>query len=194
MYVRLYTLLAAVFLASVLVPSGLRAQEAGLFSSPKGVGGVVRLPEKDNVFHSAKFYVDIYGVVTSRCSYPGYKLNVSRQYIFNRLQREGYTMTFYAGPGVCAGYVRDHDKGRGIDFTSLMSDNQGLMFALSEEAGCRFDFGGSVALDLSLTAEAGIHIRRNEREQNYAATYVSIYNNGLMQALYPQLTILFKIK
>ena len=194
MYVKLYTLLAAVSLAFAVFPSCLGAQEAGLFSSPKGVGGVFRLPVQDNVFHSASFYVDIYGVVTSRCSYPGYKLNVSRQYIFNRLQRDGYIMTFYAGPGLCAGYVRDHDKGRGIDLVSLMSDNQGLMFGLSGEGGCTFDFGGAVALDLSLTAEAGIHVRQNEREQNYPATYVSIYNNGLLQALYPQFTILFKLK
>ena len=194
MYGKLYTTLAAFTIAFALFPSGLRAQEAGLFSSPKGVGAVFRLPERDNVFHSATFYVDIYGVVTSRCSYPGYKLNISRQYIFSRLQRNGYSMTLYAGPGVSAGYVRDHDKGRGFDLVSLMSDNQGLMFALSGDAGCRFDFGGSVALDLSLTAEAGVHVRPNEREQSYQATYLSIYNNGLLQALYPQFTILFKIR
>ena len=182
MYGKLYTILAALFVAFALQPSSLRAQEAGLFSSPKGVGAVFT------------FYVDVYGVITSRCSYPGYKLNLSRQYVFKRFQRDGYNMTLYAGPGISAGFVRDHDKRRGIDFSSLMSDNQGLMFALSGDAGCRFDFDGRVALDLSFTAEAGVHVRRNEREQNYPATYLSVYNNGLMQVLYPQLTILFKIK
>ncbi len=194
MYGKLYTILAALLVAFALQPSSLRAQEAGLFSSPKGVGAVFRLPQKDNVFHSATFYVDVYGVITSRCSYPGYKLNLSRQYVFKRFQRDGYSMTLYAGPGISAGFVRDHDKRRGIDFSSLMSDNQGLMFALSGDAGCRFDFDGRVALDLSFTAEAGVHVRRNEREQNYPATYLSVYNNGLMQVLYPQLTILFNIK
>ena len=60
--------------------------------------------------------------------------------------------------------------------------------------GCRFDFGGRVALDLSFATDAGLHIRRNEKEQKYMATSLSIYNNGLIQSFYPQLTILFKLK
>lgn len=170
------------------------AQEVGLFNSPKGIGAAARYYDSPDAFVSAHFYVDIYGVVTSRCSYPGYKLNVSRQYVFARIPRNGYSMTFYAGPGVTAGFVRDHDKGRGWDLVSLTSDNQGWILAVSGDAGCRFDFGGAVALDLSLMAEAGAHFRRTENEDAYTAVSTSIYNNGILQALYPQLTILFKLK
>lgn len=173
---------------------GARAQEVGVFNSLKGIGAAARFYDSPDAFVSAHFYVDIYGVVTSRCSYPGYKMNVSRQYVFARIPRNGYTMEFYAGPGLTAGYVRDHDKGRGWDLTSLTSDNQGWMVGISGDAGCRFDFGGAVALDLSLMAEAGAHFRRTENENTYNAVSSSIYNNGILQALYPQLTILFRLK
>lgn len=170
------------------------AQEFGLFNSPKGIGASVHLPEKDGIFHTANAYVDIYGVATSRCSYPGYKMNVSRQYVCRRFQKEGYSVSFYAGPGISFGYVRDHDKGRGFDLTSLMADNEGFALAVSGDAGFLFDFGSNVFLDLSWTAEAGIHLRRNETEKSYKAASLSLYNNGLIQAIYPQLTVLFRFK
>lgn len=193
MQLKPYTVLAAVLLACCFSPvSG--AQDAGLFNSPKGLGACLYLPEKDGIFHTVTAYVDLYGIPSSRCLYPGFKANVSRQYSLKSWAKDGYSISMYAGPGVSAGYVRDHDKGRGIDLSTLISDNPGVAFAVSGDIGWRFDFGGFVALDLSFTAEAGVHVRRNEKEKGYAATSLSIYNNGLMQALYPQLIILFKFR
>ena len=130
---------------------------------------------------------------TSRCSYPGIRFSVSRQYVLSRRVNGDVSMTFYAGPGVTVGYVRDHDKGRGIDFVSLFGNTEGFALAISGDGGCRFDFDGPVSLDLSFTADLGIHIRRNEMEWSYFSPNVSIFNNGLIQALYPQLTILFRL-
>lgn len=192
MYRRIHT--AFVFVILSLMPLHLQGQESvGLFSSVKGIGATVRTRESGGVFHSATAFIDIYGVPTSRCSNPGMRFNVSRQYIIGRASRGDVAMTFYAGPGVTAGYVRDHDKGRGIDFTSLMSDNDGFMAALSADTGCRFDFGGQVSLDLSFAGELGVHVRRNEREHGYFATSLSVYNNGWMQLLYPQIIFLFRL-
>ncbi len=186
LFVALYLFLAPAVIAG--------AQEFGLYNSLKGIGASVRLPEKDGIFHTVNAYVDIYGVATSRCSYPGYKMNVSRQYVCRRFQRDGYSVAFYAGPGISLGYVRDHDKGRGFDLTSLMADNEGFALAVSGDAGFFFDFGRNVFLDLSWTAEAGIHLRRNESERSYKASSLSLYNNGFLQAIYPQLTILFRFR
>ena len=193
MYGKLH--IALLVLSLSLVPIQLGAQESlGLFSSIKGVGATVRFPENNGVFHTVTSFIDIYGVATSRCSNPGIRFNVSRMYVFHRMDRGDVQLTFYAGPGASAGYVRDHDKGRGIDLKSLMADNDGFMAALSAGAGCRFDFSGKVALDLSLSGDLGIHIRRNERENGYFATSLSVFNNGWMQLPYPQLTILFKLR
>lgn len=193
MYRRIHTALILIILS--LMPLHLQGQESvGLFSSVKGIGATVRLPESGGVFHTATGFVDIYGVATSRCSNPGLRFNVSRQYVIGRTTKGDVGMTFYAGPGISAGFVRDHDKGRGIDLTSLMADNEGVMAALSADAGCRFDFGGLVALDLSFAGDLGVHIRQNEWEHGYFATSLSIYNNGWMQLLYPQITILFRLR
>ncbi|MBQ9462933.1 MAG: hypothetical protein IJU68_04675 [Bacteroidales bacterium] len=169
------------------------AQEAGIFNSIKGFGAYFSLAEKNGVFHSATAFVDIYGVATSRCSFPGYKFNVSRQYIIREFDKSPVHMRLYAGPGISLGMVHDHDKGRGIDFTSLISDNTGFMLAVSGDIGCRFDFGSRVALDLSFMAEGGFHLREYEKEKSYSAASLSFYNNGILQDIYPQLTILFRL-
>jgi len=187
LYIPLLTLL----LAALCQPAA--AQELGVYNSIKGIGAQYRSGEKAGVFHSATAFVDIYGVPTSRCRYPGYRFNVTRQYMLRSIEGDKCVFSFYAGPGISFGLVRDHDKGRGFDLTSLIADNPGVMLALSGGAGCRFDFGRRVALDLSFTAEAGVHMRENEDEKSYSATSLSIYNNGLLQAIYPQLTILFKL-
>ena len=189
---KLHTVLLVFLLSLLAFPS--RAQESvGLYNSFKGFGATVRFPEKDGVFHTVLAYIDIYGVPTSRCSNPGIRFNASRQYVFARKERGDVHMTFYAGPGVTAGYVRDHDKGRGFDLVSLFGNTEGIAIALSGDAGCRFDFPGPVSLDLSFTADLGIHMRRNELEWGYFAPSVSIFNNGIFHALYPQLTILFRL-
>ena len=168
-------------------------ESIGLFNSIKGIGAAVRLPEKDGIFHSAYGFIDVYGVATGRCSYPGFRLNVSRNYVISRSDKADYSMCWYAGPGITAGYIRDHDKGRGIDLVTLFGNNEGLALALSGTGGLRFDFHGPFSLDLSFTADLGIHIRRYEHESGYFAPSVSIFNNGFLQALYPQLTILYRL-
>ena len=178
-------------LAALCIPAW--AQEAGFFNSPKGFGAQWRFPVHEGVFHSATAFADIYGIPTSRCSSPGFRFNFSRQYVFKELESDGVKFMLYAGPGISAGVVRDHDKGRGLDLTSLIGENPGFMLAISGDAGCRFDFGKRVALDLSFAADAGIHVRRNEKEGDYFATSVSIYNNGLIQIIYPQITVLFRL-
>jgi len=189
---HLHIALLVAFLS--LFSLSIRAQESlGLFNSLKGFGAAARFQERDGIFHSAYAYIDIYGVATGRCSNPGIRFNVSRQYVLGRKDLGDVDLTFYAGPGITAGYVRDHDKGRGVDLESLMADNDGIMAALSADAGCRFDFNGRVALDLSLEGDLGVHIRRNEKEEGYFAPSLSIFNNGWMQVLYPQFTILFKL-
>lgn len=185
-------LLVLNFLLACCIPAA--AQEFGVFNSPKGIGAQLRFPRSGGVFHSATAIVDIYGVPTSRCKDPGYRFNFSRLYVLNTLEKKNCTLLFYAGPGLSLGYVRDHDKGRFIDMKSLISEYPGFMFAVSAGAGCRFDFGRTVALDLSFALDAGFHIRQNEKEKTYVASSLSIYNNGLWQAFYPQLTILFKLK
>ena len=128
---KLHIVLLVFFLSFLALPSG--AQESvGLFNSPKGFGAQVRFPENDGIFHSALVFVDIYGVPTSRCSNPGIRVNASRNYILSRRQKGEIGMSFYAGPGVTLGYLRDHDKGRGIDMESLFGKPSPLTKRLAE--------------------------------------------------------------
>lgn len=86
--------------------------------------------------------------------------------------------------------MRDAEIGKyeGTEFT--LTRNPGFMAALSGTGGCHFDFNRNIALDLSFTAELGIHVRRDEKVNSMDLNF---YRNGLLQALYPQLSILFHL-
>lgn len=187
----LLKLLAFGLISALTVNAG--AQEAGFYNSPKGFGAQLRMPVSDGVSHCATAMVDIYGIPTSRCSSPGLRFNFSRMYEFSRIETPEVVYSFHAGPGISAGYVRDHVKGRGFDLTSLISENPGFMLALSGDIGCRFDFGGRISLNLSFLADIGFHVRRDEAGNSNAAN-LSVYNNGLIQTFYPQLTFLYRLK
>lgn len=139
-------------------------------------------------FENIALYAEIYGIPTGRCSSPGVKLCYSHNVILKRMEFETARLSFYAGPGVSAGYLRDAEIGKyeGTDFT--LTRNPGFMAALSGTGGCHFNFCRNIALDLSFTAEIGIHVRRDEKVHSLNLNF---YRNGLLQALYPQLSILF---
>lgn len=160
---------------------------AGVFNSIKGVGATVRFPSGME-FGNISLYAEIYGIPTGRCSTPGVKLCYSHNIILKGMEFETARLSFYAGPGVSVGYMRDAEIGKyeGTDFT--LARNSGFMAALSGTGGCLFNFSRNIALDLSFTAELGIHVRRDEKVHSLNMNF---YRNGLLQALYPQLSILF---
>lgn len=167
----------------------LNAQPAslGVFNSLKGIGATVEIPRGENEFMSFVAFTEIYGIPTGRCDKPGVKARFSHNFIFKTFEQEATIFMLYAGPGVTAGYMRDFEVGRRIDKTLTLTHNPGLMAALCGSIGCRFSFESRIALDLSFTADLGIHARKDEALHNID---VRMYRNGLMQAFYPELSIL----
>lgn len=159
----------------------------GVYNSLKGIGAEVEIPNGGNEFTSLVAFAEIYGIPTGRCDKPGVKVRFSHNYVFKTFEEESTVFMLYAGPGVSAGYMRDFEVGRRIDKTLTLTRNPGVMAALSGSFGCRFSFESRIALDLSFTADLGIHARRDEELHNID---VRMYRNGLMQSFYPELSIL----
>lgn len=163
---------------------------AGIFNSLKGIGATVELPHGTDEFTSLSAFVEIFGIPTGRCDKPGGKFNFSHNFIFRKYDNDATLFELYAGPGLSAGYMRDFEVGKRVDTILKLTDTPGLMAALSGRAGCRFSFEKRIALNLSFTAEFGIHARRDRNVNNIN---VRMYHNGLLQCLYPELSILVQL-
>ena len=182
-----HTLLAA-FSALLFFAAVASAQEvsAGVYNSVRGIGASVSIPSGEFDASSLTLFADIYGIPSGRTKIPGVKFNYTRQFVFRTIEYENTLFSFYAGPGVSAGYVFDHENGAFSDYDKPLLMNQGFMAALSGSAGCLFTFSRRVVLDLFWTVEGGIHIRRDETLGNID---LRLYRNGLTQAWMPQLAI-----
>ena len=159
----------------------------GAFNSPKGFGAVLEFVSGKNETNVFSAYADMYGIFEGRCAAPGFKINYTRCKSLKDIELNGVNCKLYAGPGFTTGYARQYEPYYN-DYRKYLSRNYGVIACLSGTAGCRFDFGSSISLDLSWTVEAGVHMRLDENSREFK---LGLYKNGLISALYPQLTIYF---
>lgn len=178
----------AAALAAVLLSAAPAAgRSVSLYNSLKGFGGTLLLPSKtdDTQVLALTFYADTYGVLAGKYVKPGAKFNISR---FGTVG-SGDRLTFFAGPGFSAGYVRDFDR-EDFDFDAKNASVHGPMAALSATAGIRLAFDRAVSLGFSLTAEAGILVHK---DADTSAKILAAYKNGLMRTVYPELSIILAL-
>ena len=156
---------------------------SGFFSSPKGFGLSLQTPSGDS-FDSFTIHVDMYGLFSSRTDIPGVKVCYTRNRILKTYERDGRRVETYLGLGCAAGYVHDFEKG-----DSALRRHPGASIALAGVIGSRMVFKNvPVCLDFSFRGEAGVHIRTDEELGNSS---LSLYVNGLIQTLSPQVSILY---
>lgn len=185
---------AAVLIAALLLNVPASAQNSfpgglGMYNSFKGFGLMYSIPSNNNVTDNFLLRCDNFGVISGRCSTPGILFQFSRGVTFRSYERDGVGYHLYAGAGVSAGYVKDFQKGYLSDPDKPLNHNMGAMIGVTGTFGCYFSFEGGIDLIAGWSATAGMHIRENE---NYGTLSMSGYLNGLLTALYPELTILYK--
>lgn len=165
--------------------------DAGVFSSFKGFGVSARFFRPDSgEFDSINIYADTYGILSGRSSQPGVFTNYCHNYIFNEINRADYLFRMYAGAGVGFGYVHDYEPGFFDTKDVPLRNSMAFATTLACSLGLYFDFTAlPLSLDLSLTANPGLFIGRNQTNGN---TTVALYKNGLIHIPYPQLSILYR--
>ena len=190
MYPNRFLKTALAVLAIVLPYSFLNAQEcvrAGLFSSPKGLGVRALVPRGDGRSTTLTIYADQTGIIRGLTTAPGIKFNCSGERTLGAADIGDGRISLFAGPGISLGYAQDYEKGYFVGNTRL-EKNPGMLLAASGNIGCLADFGGRLSLMLSFTAEAGIHLRSDERHPQKSLTF---YKNGFFQTFYPEAVILY---
>jgi len=179
-------MLSAFAALSISIAAG--AQAVGIFNSGRGFGLAAQEYDKDGAaFSSFVLYADIYGLPLGRTEHPGIKGNFSRNLFIDDVKVDKAKLSFYAGPGITAGYVQDGE--RSVISHEHLANNPGLVFALSGSAGCLFTFDRHLSLDLSFQLEVGFHIRKDEYMDQKDLT---LYSNGVSRAWIPQLLILYR--
>lgn len=184
-------LLISALLCLALFGAPARAQKGsvslGFINSPRGFGlsSSIAAPEGKN-FSSVFVYADIYGVPTGRCDEPGVKAAFIRNLCITDFDLRDASVELFAGPGVCAGFVKDYEPGYALGITR----NHGLCAALAGDIGLRVSFPRGVRLDLFFEADLGFHMRRHE---DAAVNNLAVYKNGLIQSFWPSLSILFDL-
>lgn len=176
----------------LLLQSGwAKAQERaqyGLFSSPSGFGARIYIPQTEsNGFRRFTLYADCFGLFSGSTRSPGIKADYSNNRYLATMSAGNTSIRAFAGPGFSLGYVADYEKG--FLSSHKISKNKGFEAALCGTGGIIADFPGNLSIAVDLTVEAGIHIRKDE-EKNSAN--LSLYKNGLIGSLYPQLTVIWK--
>lgn len=150
----------------------------------------MELPGGGDEFNAFTVFVEVFGIPTGRTGEPGVKFNYSHNFNMKLIERNSTKFSFYAGPGVSCGYLKDFEVGSRIGDNLALTKSHGAMLALSGTGGCRFLFNRVISLDISFTAELGVHLRRGEVVNGLN---LSMYRNGLLQCFYPQASILFDL-
>ena len=174
--------LTSTFLVSflLLLTSNAYSQDIriGGYQSMKGLGVTMDIVEKDNSFHSFILYGDCFKVFSGRESWPGAFAAYAYDFSFSkRMFKEGVSASFYSGPGVAAGYVKDNAK----DF--------GIMGGLYANFGLIVDFRRNVTICLGWSAEVAFHLKNSDKPDYEVLT---IYKNGIYRSHFPELRILYR--
>lgn len=147
---------------------------AGMFHSLKGVGGSFRFGE----LNSLSIYADMEEVYAGRALYPGVRVSYLRPVeLAKKEASDGSVFTFYAGPGMTCGYVRDKDEW------------YGLMAGISLGAGVRVCLRERIVLALELEGNAAFVLSKSSLYHTWG---MRLYKNGYRQALYPQLKLEYR--
>lgn len=158
-----------------------------IYNSPKGFGFSYLIPSSEDGKQTSAltFATDMYGVLAGVYSTPGFKFNVSKLGMYDI--GEGFSL--FAGPGFTAGYARDfHLDDFLVD--SKETHERGIVAALSATGGLNIAFDRAISLAFSLTAEAGIHIRK---DRETSGNVLSIYKNGVYRFVYPEVSIILAL-
>lgn len=161
-----------------------RIERAGILNSPKGFGVSLGIQQSDRrVYNTVSLTADMDGILNGIEDTPGVKFTWLHQ---NQLRggviREDIDYRFYLGGGFTTGWVRDH---------GAPNRNHGPILGMAAGAGVLFLFQNNIDIALSFTGEFGFQLRKDE---TFGTLDLSWYENGVLKALVPQITLYYRFK
>ena len=163
-------LTATVFLLSLSVLSA-QPKAVGAEFSANGLGlSYEHRVESDN-FISLHLWMEADDYIWLRADHPGASLSLSWNMVFaEKTSPYGNRITFFAGPGIIAGYVTD------------FKNTPGAAFGLKGRIGVECRFKRSVTLSASLSPIIGCHITSSGENIK-----MLLYKSGLLQTVIPEI-------
>ena len=157
-------------------------ERVGILNSPKGFGISLGIQQEDRrLYNTVSLTADLDGILDGIESAPGIKFTWLHQNQIRRgIIRDDVNYAMYLGGGFTTGWVRDHGApGR----------NHGAILGMAAGAGVVFLFPGHIDISLSFTGEFGLQLRKDE---TFGTLDLSWYENGVLKALIPQVTIYYR--
>lgn len=182
-------ILASALLALLCTAAQGRDWLAGLFQSPRGIGLTVVLDGAGRELDIFTLRNDFYGILSGRTAQSGACLTYTHDYVFLVREDPDRRLMLHAGAGAAFGYVHDYEKGFFSAYDRALVRRPGWMTALAGNAGLRADFRRRITLDLSFSVLPGIHLRT---DPDTGTLIASLYRNGLGQAFFPQVNLLYR--
>lgn len=163
-------------LVACLQPAAGRDRGIGGYNAFKGLGVRYDTSIDEGSFRSFILFADITGAAVSRDDMPGVRFQYTHGFILKTMLPGNSTCQFYVGPGVGCGWVRDEGTEYGFALTTNCT------------AGWRWMFKGNrMLIDLSFTADLGMHIRKEE-----GATKLALFKRGIYCAPIPQISLIYR--
>lgn len=165
-----------VFAALLLLHFGASAQNrsVGIGLAYNEFSAVLQLPADERQQIRVSANLDMTGVISGDVLYPGFSADFVYLFEFFSIDsRPGEKIVFIAGPGVNAGYVRNH------------SGEYGLMASMMGCIGFEYHFNVPFSISLTLEPDLGMHINRTR----FGETRMDFYKAGLVSSLYPHVGI-----
>ena len=162
-------------LALCLAQSTMNAQSKaiGVDFSITGVGVSYEHYAESGSFLTLDLYLDTDDLMWLRASHPGASASLIWNMVFaERTTSLGNNVSFFAGPGVMAGYVTD------------LKDLAGPAFGLKGRIGMECRFKRPITLSATLSPVLGAHITYQKGEVK-----MRLYKSGLMQIIIPEIGI-----
>ena len=161
-----------------------RIERVGLLNSPKGFGVSLGIQQEDRrVYNTVSLTADLDGILGGIESTPGVKFTwLHQNQIRGGVIRDDVDYGLYLGGGFTTGWVRDH---------GAPNRNHGAILGMAAGAGVVFLFPNHIDIALSFTGEFGLQLRKDE---TFGTLDLSWYENGVLKALIPQVTLYYRFK
>lgn len=177
-HIRIYKF-AVLFISCLVIPFlPCGASDIGALYSPKEFGLELRMvKEQPRQKRIIRITADMHGILSGHEKIPGLKVSYLKAHRIGHISQlgEDTAASFFLGSGFSTGYVKDYKK----DF--------GLMGSFCTAVGVQFSFLERTFIRLCLTGELGLHFDSNDAHD----TSLTIYKNGIIKALIPELSITY---
>jgi len=185
--IRCALAIGALFLFAFSLTSRAKDNNSlGLFNSPCGFGvSYVIIDQSKNEGKTFSLVADMYGIYSGLNKTPG----IYFSYIDSKIYKDYGKIGLFYGIGCAAGYVRDLEANAIPWQRAPLYNNYGVMGGVAVNWGAHFTFDHNIYLDLGLQAIGGLHFRANEDGEGII---ISLYKNGLLQAICPVLKIQYR--